>query len=58
MSVFFFFVYFELGSNIEELEEDDDDYYDPNLYVPKTDWIPECEDEEIECAYFKFRKIL
>jgi len=23
-----------------ELEEDDDEYYDPKLYVPKTDWTP------------------
>ena len=44
--------------DIEDLEEDDDEYYDPNLYVPKTDWIPECEDEEIEGAYFKFQETL
>ena len=44
--------------DIEDSEEDDDEYYDPNLYVPKTDWIPECEDEEIEGAYFKFQETL
>jgi len=38
----------------------DEDFglYDPKLYVPKTDWIPECEDDKIERAFEKFQKSL
>ena len=42
----------------EDKDDDDLDQYDPKLYVPKTDWIPNCGDQKIKRAFEKFQKTL